>query len=474
MNLRLPLLYVCALCALTLAVGLQAPPRFDLRPGKKVIVKGNMFAAGSAVLSEQESIWLGEFAAYLAQRPNLYLVITGYTDNQGDSLANKRLSEARAKSVQEFLVQRGVTAVRIKTAGKGSESPLATNETDEGRAQNRRVEIIATSPFTERPLTNINGSPLLPEGRITAMLPPVHSMTPWETQWNPARLGEAIYEYHRLETGIKARAEITFANKHRVQIAEQSQVVVFGKDASPLEGKPKEQLRLVQGGIWVNIKSLQQAEALRISTNSGEFALGTSSAKIEVDSTAQSLISVHSGKVNLKNSSESDTTNMTIGENFGTRIAANATPEKPRPLPPVPQLLEPLGIDSLAAGTIIFIWRKNSPRARFEVSQTIAFDKPIYATISSKDSAHVRLGEGEWYVRLSGIDSIGLESKTSIYLFHVITPPEAPRFYILTLVCFISAVLMGWWGELTKQPRVALWSLAFLVIGCASFFFLRW
>lgn len=474
MKQRLLLMCCCAICVVTLVVGLQAPPRFDLRPGRKLTVKGNMFGAGSAVLAASEVAWLKEFADYLVERPNLYLVITGYTDNQGDSLANKRLSEARAKSVQEYLIRNGIDAARLKTFGKGSESPIASNETDEGRALNRRVEIIATSPFTERPLTNANGKALTPEGRITAMLPPVRSLTPWETEWMPTRLGESIYEYHRLETGIKARAEITFSNKHRIQVAEQSQVVIYGKGASPLAGKPNEQLRLMQGGLWVNIQSLQQTEALRISTNMGEFSLGKSSAKIEVDSAAQALLSVHSGNVSLKNSADSAAGAMTVPENFGTRMAAHSAPEKPRPLPLVPQLLEPLGIDSLSAGNLIFIWRKYSPRARFEVSQTITFDKPIYASLSTKDSAHVLLSEGEWYVRLAGIDSIGLESKSSIYLFHVVTPPEPPRFYVLTLLLFISAVGAGWWGEMTKQPRVALWSLALVLMGCASFFFLRW
>jgi hypothetical protein len=467
---------ILALGALILIVsmGLDSPKNFDFRPGKRLIVKGNMFEAGSATLSNQESTWLKELSAYLAKRPNLYMEIAGYTDNQGDSLANKRLSEARANAVKEYLVRNGVADARIKTLGRGSENPIASNDIDEGRGKNRRVEITATSPFTERPLTNRNNTPLAPEGRITAMLPPVRSLAPWDVDWHSAKLSEPIYEYHRLETGAKARAEITFANKHRVQIAEQSLVVLYGQAASPLAGKPSEQLRLVQGGLWVKLKSLKQSETLRISTNSGEFALGQSSAKIEVDSAKRSLVSVHTGNVTLQSTEGATGASMTVKENFGTRIAANMPPEQPRLLPPVPQLLEPLGMDSLYAGTISFLWRKTAPRTRFEVANAITFDKPLHSMTNQGDSAQVLLPEGEWYVKLAAIDSIGLESRSSIYLFRIGKPPVPQRFYALSLLLFIGAALAGWWGGLTKQPRIAWWSLAFVVAGCASFFLLHW
>lgn len=454
--------------------GFQVTQEFDLRPGKKVIVKGKMFDAGSATLSAQESGWLVRLAEYLVKRPDLHLEIIGYTDNQGDSSANKQLSEARANTVKAFLERSGVVAGRIKTFGRGSDKPIATNDTDEGRAKNRRVEIIATSPFTERPLTTANNIPLTPEGRITAMLPPVRSLAAWDIDWHPARLSEPIYEYHRLETGAKARVEITFSNKHRVQIAEQSVVVLYGKTASPLEGKPKEQVRLMQGGLWVKLKSLKQSEPLRISTTTGEFSFKESSAKIELDSLQRALLSVHQGKVGLKAAQSADDSIITVPENFGTRIAANAAPEKPRMLPPVPQLLEPLGADSLYAGTVIFVWKKYSPRVRFEVADAITFANPALAFMSGRDSAHVRLGEGEWYVKLAAIDSIGLESRSSVYLFRVGKPAEPPRFYALTLAFFVGAVASGWWGGITKQSRVAALSVVLIIAGFSSFFLLHW
>ena len=72
--------------------------------------------------------------------------ITGHTDNVGSDKANMTLSEGRAKAVRSEIIKRGIAAERIEAEGKGETEPIADNATEEGRAQNRRVEftIIAT------------------------------------------------------------------------------------------------------------------------------------------------------------------------------------------------------------------------------------------------------------------------------------------------------------------------------------------
>ncbi|NYT85697.1 outer membrane protein OmpA [Pollutimonas harenae] len=69
------------------------------------------------------------------------LIATGHTDSIGTEAYNQGLSERRANSVKEYLISKGVAADRIYTEGKGETSPVASNSTREGRAQNRRVEI---------------------------------------------------------------------------------------------------------------------------------------------------------------------------------------------------------------------------------------------------------------------------------------------------------------------------------------------
>ena len=86
---------------------------------------------------------LDEVALRMRQDPNLDAQVLGYTDSTGSADANQRLSEQRAEAVKEYLVQRhGIDASRITTEGRGSADPVASNDTEDGRRQNRRSVII--------------------------------------------------------------------------------------------------------------------------------------------------------------------------------------------------------------------------------------------------------------------------------------------------------------------------------------------
>jgi outer membrane protein OmpA-like peptidoglycan-associated protein len=77
----------------------------------------------------------------LEQNPSTKLEIQGYTDNQGSVESNQKLSERRAKSVMDYLVKKGIDKGRLTAKGFGISNPVATNDTPEGRAENRRVEL---------------------------------------------------------------------------------------------------------------------------------------------------------------------------------------------------------------------------------------------------------------------------------------------------------------------------------------------
>ena len=70
------------------------------------------------------------------------VLVEGHTDSKGPDDANMALSQARAESVRAYLVSRGVKPARISAVGRGEAQPVATNDTPEGRANNRRVEIV--------------------------------------------------------------------------------------------------------------------------------------------------------------------------------------------------------------------------------------------------------------------------------------------------------------------------------------------
>jgi len=103
--------------------------------------EGLLFAFDSDQLTPMASDNLRKFAASLQKYPNTRTLIVGHTDSQGSDAYNMELSERRAASAANFITAEGVDRARTSTAGRGETEPIATNDTDAGRRQNRRVEI---------------------------------------------------------------------------------------------------------------------------------------------------------------------------------------------------------------------------------------------------------------------------------------------------------------------------------------------
>jgi len=101
-----------------------------------------LFESGQAELKDDAQTSLVEVVDLLQSEPGKKIRIEGHTDSVGDAEANLNLSERRAKSVLDALVSLGVDASRITTIGLGEDFPIASNETEEGRKKNRRVDVI--------------------------------------------------------------------------------------------------------------------------------------------------------------------------------------------------------------------------------------------------------------------------------------------------------------------------------------------
>ncbi len=110
-----------------------------------VAVDNIFFDFGAATLTPDSASALAEMAKLLTDNPALNVYIVGHTDWVGDATANQTLSEARAKAVVAALVDTGIDAGRLGAAGVGPYAPRASNTTDAGRAQNRRVELVDRS-----------------------------------------------------------------------------------------------------------------------------------------------------------------------------------------------------------------------------------------------------------------------------------------------------------------------------------------
>jgi OOP family OmpA-OmpF porin len=116
--------------------------RKDLADTGKTIVYGIYFDTASAAIKPESEPALVEMVKLLNGSPTLKVYVIGHTDSVGSLESNLKLSSDRAASVVKAITERGIAASRLKSAGVGPYSPVASNDTDEGKAKNRRVEFV--------------------------------------------------------------------------------------------------------------------------------------------------------------------------------------------------------------------------------------------------------------------------------------------------------------------------------------------
>jgi outer membrane protein OmpA-like peptidoglycan-associated protein len=111
------------------------------KAGTTIILRNIFFDFDKATLRPESKVELERVYTILTENPRMKVRIAGHTDNIGSDEYNQRLSEARAKAVYEYLISRGISADRLSYIGYGESRPIDTNETSEGRQNNRRVEL---------------------------------------------------------------------------------------------------------------------------------------------------------------------------------------------------------------------------------------------------------------------------------------------------------------------------------------------
>jgi outer membrane protein OmpA-like peptidoglycan-associated protein len=103
---------------------------------------GILFPSGKSTLKPEAKVSLAKLSGILLMIPTTNIQVEGYTDSTGSAETNAKLSMDRATAVMDFLKSQGVEETRVTAAGLGPEKPVDTNDTPEGRAKNRRVEIV--------------------------------------------------------------------------------------------------------------------------------------------------------------------------------------------------------------------------------------------------------------------------------------------------------------------------------------------
>ncbi len=121
----------------------QAPPPPPPPPAKKkIVLRGVNFDFDKATIRPDAARILDEAAETLKAELEVEVLIVGHTDSVGSEAYNLRLSQRRAQAVRDYLVRKGISASRLRVKGVGESEPVASNDTAEGRAQNRRVELL--------------------------------------------------------------------------------------------------------------------------------------------------------------------------------------------------------------------------------------------------------------------------------------------------------------------------------------------
>jgi len=112
-----------------------------IKKGDKFVVKNLFFATNKTRILPTSEQALNDLYMYLARNPQVRVKIVGHTDSVGKDEANQKLSDGRANEVMKDLIERGIEPERLQAEGRGESQPIDTNDTEEGRQNNRRVEI---------------------------------------------------------------------------------------------------------------------------------------------------------------------------------------------------------------------------------------------------------------------------------------------------------------------------------------------
>jgi outer membrane protein OmpA-like peptidoglycan-associated protein len=127
----------------------KVAPTLETARGFVVTLPGSSFDPGKAALRGTARVALGKLAGILLMLPEHSVRIEGYTDSAGNAAANRKLSEDRARNIAGLLRDEGIPDERIAFEGYGADNPVASNKTADGRALNRRVEIIVAEGTIE-------------------------------------------------------------------------------------------------------------------------------------------------------------------------------------------------------------------------------------------------------------------------------------------------------------------------------------
>lgn len=129
----------CAVVMIFTSCTTQKP---EAAVAKKVVTYDILFDVNKATIKPESMKEINRIKAIMDKNPKVRYEVQGHTDGTGDAASNQKLSERRAQAIVDKMVELGVSPSRLVAVGKGESEPISTNDTEAGRAKNRRVEFI--------------------------------------------------------------------------------------------------------------------------------------------------------------------------------------------------------------------------------------------------------------------------------------------------------------------------------------------
>ena len=426
---------------------------FDLGPGGKLSVQDSAFKVGSAALEPNSLPFFNALGEYLMARPDLEIEIRGHASSEGDAAKNLQLSKERAEGAKKYLMERfGILPGRIRTQGFGDSRPLKSNTDEKGRSQNRRVEIVGVSSVTQQALTTESGKAAEGIGKISTIQNKVQLRAPWELDFHTARSNDAVYEYHRINTGENSRAEITFTDNSKIQISENTSMLIYSPSKDRASDKPQENVRLFNGNMFVKLNG--KGMVVKTSGSAIEFD-STNAGNVTVDSNQRSTVSVFEGsnaKIKLGSGASDSTVEVEKGFGFSMQGGNNTV----RRIPAMPELLAPdRALAELIAvpSPVLFQWIHRASLTRLEVANDPSFTSLVYRHVfQTGDSVSMRLDSGQYYYRIASIDDYGIESKPIEGVLMIAGTGKGFVFRAMGFAMFVFAAVLLWVSILINTP----------------------
>lgn len=368
------------------------------------------FETGSTKIDAASEKTLEELARAFKERGVEKLLLVGHTDRRGGAAANRALSLARAKSVRDLMVKRGIPPNIFTVEGAGMSEPLDPGATLEADAKNRRVELFAGAVSRTEDVA-----------RVTWIFKQVDARSPIRVDWFAAELEMPLRRRFEVRTVEEAAGEITFVDASRLYLGNDSLVMIYD-DPEASRAKPRlADVRLEEGSLFARLA--KNDKPLAVNSPAGAHSLSTKSARVEYRKKKKaSTVAVYEGSASVRSSGKE----VAVQEGWGTRVKVGLPPEPPSPLLPPPEWRGNDVLFAIGSSTVALAWAAPTGTASVSVEIGATADKdmarPLRAWRVPGDGLAINGSPvGAYHARLSSIDVRGLIGK----------PGPSRRMYIL-------------------------------------------